>query len=124
MTTQTLGGFCRELLDDDPYGQAIDPERLAGRFVDHFGLSARPNLVELIDLAERAGFGTVREGKMEGLKGAHVGQPGASTTSTTGMTCGRVPRPRPYSTRCTRSSWSAWPRFTRRVCPSPPGRTP
>ncbi|MDE2682879.1 MAG: hypothetical protein OXI54_01850 [Chloroflexota bacterium] len=76
MTENTLGGFCRDLVDDDPYGQAIDPERLAARFVDHFGLSARPNLVELTDLAERAGFGTVREGKMEGLKGAHVGQPG------------------------------------------------
>ena len=76
MMEKTLGGFCRDLLDDDPYGQAIDPEQLAGRFVDHFGLSARPTLEELTDLAQRAGFGTVQDGKMEGLKGAHLGQPG------------------------------------------------
>ena len=44
--------------------------------MDHFGLSARPTLEELTDLAERAGFGTVQDGKMDGLKGAHVGQPG------------------------------------------------
>ena len=76
MMDRTLGGFCRDLLDDEPYGQAIDPERLAGRFVDHFGLSARPSLEELTDLAERAGFGTVQDGQMDGLKGAHLGQPG------------------------------------------------
>ena len=76
MMTQTLGGFCRALLDDDPHRQALDPEQLAARFVDHFGLSARPTLEELTDLAQRAGFGTVREGQMDGLKGAHVGQTG------------------------------------------------
>ena len=76
MTTKTLGGFCRDLLDDDNPGKSLDPERLAARFVDHFGLSARPTLEELTALAERAEFGTVREGRMDGLKGAHVGQPG------------------------------------------------
>ena len=76
MMEKTLGGFCRDLLDDDPYGQAIDPEQLAARFVDYFDLSARPTLEELTDLAERAGFGTVQDGKMDGLKGAHLGQPG------------------------------------------------
>ena len=77
MMEKTLGGFCRDLLDDDPCGQqAIDPERLAARFVDYFGLSPRPSLEELTDLAQRAGFGTVQDGKMDGLKGAHVGQPG------------------------------------------------
>ncbi len=76
MMEKTLGGFCRDLLDDEPHGQAIDPERLAGRFVDHFGLSTRPTLEELTDLAQRAGFGTVQEGQMDGLKGAHIGQPG------------------------------------------------
>ena len=76
MMEKTLGGFCRDLLDDEPYGQAIDPEGLAGRFVDYFGLSARPSLEELTALAERAGFGTVQEGQMDGLKGAHLGQPG------------------------------------------------
>ena len=76
MKRNTLGGFCRDLLDDEPYGQAIDPEGLAGRFVDYFGLSPRPSLEELTALAERAGFGTVQEGQMDGLKGAHLGQPG------------------------------------------------
>ncbi len=76
MMDMTLGGFCRDLLDDDPYGQAVDPEGLAGRFVDYFGLSARPSLEELTALAQRAGFGTVQDGKMDGLKGAHFGQPG------------------------------------------------
>ena len=76
MMKNTLGGFCRILLDDDPDRQALDPEQLAARFVDYFGLSARPNLSELTGLAERAGFGTVREGQMDGLKGAHIGQPG------------------------------------------------
>ena len=76
MTTKTLGGFCRDLLDDEPYGQAIDPEKLAASFVDYFRLSARPTLEELTALAERAGFGTVQEGRMDGLKGAHIGQPG------------------------------------------------
>ena len=76
MTRNDLGGFCRDLLDEEPYRQSFDPEELAARFVDHFGLSARPTLEELTALAERAGFGTVQEGQMDGLKGAHVGQPG------------------------------------------------
>ncbi len=76
MMMKTLGRFCRALLDDDPHRQSLDPEALAAAFVGYFGLSARPTLEELTDLARRAGFGTVREGKMEGLKGAHVGQPG------------------------------------------------
>ncbi len=76
MMTKTLGGFCRHLLDDDPCRQALDPEKVAARFVDYFGLSARPTLEELTCLAQRAGFGEVREEQMDGLKGAHVGQPG------------------------------------------------
>ena len=78
MTTNTLGGFCRDLLDvdEDLSGHALDPEAMAARFVDHFGLSARPTLEELTALAERAGFGTVWDGHMEGMKGAHIGQPG------------------------------------------------
>ena len=76
MMEKTLGGFCRDLLDEEPYRQSLDPEGLAARFVGYFGLSARPTLEELTDLAQRAGFGTVQEGKMDGLKGAHFGQPG------------------------------------------------
>ncbi len=76
MTTQnTLGGFCRDLLDDDLSGQPLDPEAMAARFVDYFRLSTRPTLDELTALAERSGFGTVRDGHMEGLKGAHIGEP-------------------------------------------------
>ena len=62
MMDNTLGGFCRDLLDGDDSGQPLDPERMAASFVDHFGLSARPSLEELTALAERAGFGTVQEG--------------------------------------------------------------
>ena len=76
MMEQTLGGFCRVLLDEDPHRQAIGPEQLAARFVDYFRLSARPTLPELNALAQRAEYGIVREGNMDGLKGAHVGQPG------------------------------------------------
>ena len=74
--SETLGGFCRDLLDDHDQGLRLDPETVAARFVDRFGLSPRPNLEELTALAGRAGFGTVLAGKMDGLKGAHIGQPG------------------------------------------------
>ena len=76
MTTKTLGGFCRDLLEELEQGIRLDPEQLAASFVDYFGLSTRPSLEELTALAERAGFGTVQEGRMDGLRGAHVGQPG------------------------------------------------
>ncbi len=78
MMLNTLGGFCRDLLDldDDLSGQPPDQEAMAARFVDYFRLSTRPTLEELTALAECAGFGTVRDGHMEGLKGAHIGQPG------------------------------------------------
>ena len=117
MTEKTLGGFCRDLLDDQNPGNSLDPEQMAARFVDHFGLSTRPTLEELTALAERAGFGTVQEGKMDGLRGAHLGQREASTTSTTGTTCGKVQRPRPCYMKCTRSSWSGWTKSTPQECP-------
>ena len=75
MMQNTLGGFCRDLLDDDLSGHALDPEAMAARFVDYFRLPVRPTLDELTALMERAGFGTVRDGHMEGLKGAHIGEP-------------------------------------------------
>ena len=75
MMQHTLGGFCRDLLDDDLPGHALDPEAMAARFVEYFRLPVRPTLGELIALMERAGFGMVRDGKMEGLKGAHIGEP-------------------------------------------------
>ncbi len=75
MMQNTLGGFCRDLLDDDLSGHALDPEAMAARFVDCFRLPVRPTLDQLTALMERAGFGTVRDGHMEGLKGAHIGEP-------------------------------------------------
>ena len=75
MTTNTLGGFCRDLLDDDTSGKPLDPEAMAARFVAYFRLPVRPILDQLSALMERAGFGTVRDGEMVGLKGAHIGEP-------------------------------------------------
>lgn len=74
--TEILSGFCRALLDDHERGILLDPESVAARFVDHFNVSAIPTLDELTDLAHRTGLGTVLEGKMDGLRGAHIGQPG------------------------------------------------
>ena len=74
--TETAGGFCRDLLEEHEQGVGLDPETVATRFVEHFNVSPRPNLDELTALARRAGFGEVLERKMDGLKGAHIGQPG------------------------------------------------
>ena len=68
--TETVGGFCRDLLEEHEQGVRLDPETIAARFVEHFNVSSRPDLDELTDLARRAGFGEVLEGKMDGLKGA------------------------------------------------------
>ena len=73
--SETLGGFCRHLLDEDLSGIGPDPEAMAARFVDYFGLPVRPTLDQLSALMERAGFGRVKDGQMEGLKGAHIGEP-------------------------------------------------
>ena len=75
--SETLGGFCRDLLEDHEQGVRLDPETIAARFVSWFGVSDIPTLDELIGLARRTGLGEVLEGKqMDGLKGAHIGQPG------------------------------------------------
>ena len=74
--SEIVGGFCRDLMEDLEQGKPMDPETVAARFVDRFGVSSRPNLEELTALARRAGFGEVLERKMDGLKGAHIGQPG------------------------------------------------
>ena len=39
-------------------------------------MAGRPTPDELNALTSRAGFDTVRDGEMDGLKGAHIGQPG------------------------------------------------
>ncbi len=73
---ETLGGFCRDLLDEHHCcpGQEPSLEAVAARFVERFGVSARPNLEELKALLRDAGFGEVVEMSMEGSpKGLHVG---------------------------------------------------
>ena len=75
--SEIVDGFCRDLLEDHEQGVRLDPETVAARFVSWFGVSDIPTLDELTDLASRTGLGTVLEGKqMDGLKGAHIGQPG------------------------------------------------
>ena len=73
---RTRDDFCRRLLDDDSIPlHSLDPERLAARFVRYFKLSARPTLDELSVMLSHAGFGEVSDREMDGLKGAHIGQP-------------------------------------------------
>ena len=73
---ETLGGFCRDLLDEhhcDP-GHDHSAEAVAARFVERFGVSARPTLEELKRLLSEAGIGVVEGMRMEGSpKGVHVG---------------------------------------------------
>ena len=72
----TVGGFCRDLLDEHLSGRDHDhnPEALAARFVERFGVSARPTLGELRRLLRDAGFGEVEEmGMKDGPKGLHLG---------------------------------------------------
>ena len=75
MITKTREDFCRELLDNDSPSETLDPERMAARFVSYFDVSPRPTLDELRVLLSRAGFGEVSDREMDGLKGAHIGQP-------------------------------------------------
>ena len=75
--TEIVDGFCRDLLEDHERGVRLDPETVAARFVNCFGVSAFPTLDELTGLAHRTGLGEVLKGKqMDGLKGAHIGEPG------------------------------------------------
>ena len=73
---ETLGGFCRDLLDEhhcDP-GHEHSLEAVAARFVERFGVSRRPTLEELKALLRDAGFGEVEGMSMEvSPKGLHVG---------------------------------------------------
>ena len=74
--TNTLDGFCRDLLDDESFQEALDPEHLAARFVHFFGLSDRPALDELTGLLREAEFGTVTGRDLDSLKGVHASAPG------------------------------------------------
>ena len=73
---RTLDDFCRKLSDDDFSRDALDPKRLAARFVRFFKLSGRPTLDELSDLMGRAGFGTVSGRHLYSVKGIHCSAPG------------------------------------------------
>ena len=75
--SEIVDGFCRDLLEDHERGIRLDPETVAARFVSWFGVSDIPTLDELTGLARRTGLGEVLAGRnMDGLKGAHIGQPG------------------------------------------------
>ena len=76
---ETLGGFCRDLLDEHHCDPDQEPslEAVAARFVERFGVSARPTMEELRALLRDAGFGEVQGKSMEGYpKGLHVGVAG------------------------------------------------
>ena len=74
--SRTRQDFCRKLLDVDNFcHEALEPERLADRFVRYFRVSSRPTLEELIGLMNRAGFGEV-SGRHLDVKGIHYSAPG------------------------------------------------
>ena len=66
--------FCRGLLDDSPR-EALDPERLAARFVRYFNVPACPTMDELRSMLRRTGFGEV-SGRHLDVKGIHYSAPG------------------------------------------------
>ena len=71
----TREDFCRSLLDDHPR-EALDPERLAARFVRYFEVPARPTMDELKALLKEAGFGEVSGSSHMDAKGIHFSAPG------------------------------------------------
>ena len=72
---RTREDFCRRLLDDSPR-EALDPERLAARFVRYFDVPARPTMDELRSLLKRTGFGEVSSRRHLDVKGIHYSAPG------------------------------------------------
>ena len=72
--SRTREDFCRGVLDDSPR-EALDPERLAARFVRYFNVPARPTMDELRIMLRRAGFGEVT-GRHLDVKGIHYSAPG------------------------------------------------
>ena len=71
----TREDFCRILLEDHPR-DALDPERLAARFVRYFDLPARPTMEQLKALLKQAGFGDVSGNGHMDVKGIHFSAPG------------------------------------------------
>ena len=72
---RTREDFCRLLLDDSPR-EALDPERLAARFVRYFDVPARPTMEQIKALLKRAGFGEVSGRRHMDVKGIHYSAPG------------------------------------------------
>ena len=72
---RTREDFCRRLLDDSPH-EALDPERLAARFVRYFDVPARPTMEQIKALLKRAGFGEVSSRRHLDVKGIHYSAPG------------------------------------------------
>ena len=72
---RTREDFCRRLLDDSPQ-EALDPERLAARFVRYFDVPARPTMEQIKALLKRAGFGEVSSRRHMDVKGIHYSAPG------------------------------------------------
>ena len=72
---RTREDFCRRLLDDSPQ-EALDPERLAARFVRYFDVPARPTMEQTKALLKRAGFGEVSGRRHMDVKGIHYSAPG------------------------------------------------
>ena len=70
----TREDFCRSLLDDHPQ-KALDPERLAARFVHYFDVPARPSMEQLKALLKRTGFGEVSGSRHMDVKGIHYSSP-------------------------------------------------
>ena len=71
----TREDFCRDLLEDHPR-EALDPERLAARFVRYFEVPARPTIEQLKALLKRTGFGEVSGTRHIDAKGIHYSVPG------------------------------------------------
>ncbi len=72
---RTREDFCRILLDDHPR-DALDPERLAARFVRYFDVPARPSMEQIKALLKRTGFGEVSGSGHMDVKGIHYSAPG------------------------------------------------
>ena len=72
---RTREDFCRLLLDDSPR-EALDPERLAARFVRYFDVPARPTMEQIKVLLKRTGFGEVSGRRHMDVKGIHYSAPG------------------------------------------------
>ena len=71
--TETVGGFCRDLLEEHERGVRLDPETIAARFVEHFNVSPRPDLDELTALVRRLRTTLRALRAARALEGARIG---------------------------------------------------